>query len=75
MTIASEKEVPTEREYAWRLVKWEGESSATLELGSAMADLSDAELTFVTRRIGEVLIKAGTMFIQSRIGDDDEEDY
>lgn len=68
---AAEKEA-TQEDYDWRLVK-RGDA-VTLDLSSKYQDFEGPMLTLLTRTIGEALIKVGTMFLQSRIEGDDEED-
>lgn len=61
--------------FAWRLVKRPDSKTAQIELGDQYADLSDAELTVLMHGIGRGLIQAGTIALQSRVGDDEDDGW
>lgn len=58
--------------YAWRLVKRPDSKTAQIELGDQYADFTDAQLTVLMHGIGRGLIQAGTIALQSRVGDDED---
>lgn len=77
MSSAEPSDPPAEDSFIWRLEKKDLGGSASLVLGDQFSDQSDAALTFFMHRLGESLIKIGTQFLQSRVGDDedDEDDF
>lgn len=68
-----------EEDWSWRLVRPKHSTDATLELSSEFEGLPDEVLTLLMHRIGKTLIQAGTLMLQSEIGeglggDDDFDD-
>lgn len=71
---AADSPESAEDEWAWRLVKKRGSSSAVLELGEMYADAPDPVINRLIHVIGESLVKAGMQMVQSRLESDEDED-
>lgn len=76
-TTAQETETTAPDDYAWRVTKRPGDSTAQIEIGSMYADFDGPELTLLMHRIGRGLIQVGTLALESRMHDDgdDEDDW
>jgi hypothetical protein len=69
-----ERKSEPDREWMWRLVKWNNESAATLELAPEFEEWSAAETSLLVQRIGGGLMQVGARLAQSRIESDEDDD-